>query len=116
MNAVRKAIFGQHLEEGWEDKLDHLKETVTNLIDEQDVKMSCTLKFHVLFCEVRLWCQREKRGLGQVSTQTGESIHCRLENFLDRFKGRELEGIIQWNSLSLGEEDEPLIDSDGDGD
>ena len=111
------AIFGQHLEEGWEDKLDHLKETVTDLIDEEDcVKMSCTLKFHVLFCEVRLWCRQEKRGLGQVSTQTGESMHCRLEKFLERFKGRELEGIIQWNSSCLGTEDEPLIDFDGDGD
>ena len=116
LNAVRKAIFGQHLEDGWEEKLDQLKETVTDLIDEDDVKMSCTLKFHVLFCEVRLWCQREKRGLGQVSTQTGESMHCRLENFLERFKGRELEGIIQWNSSCLGSVDEPLIDFDGDGD
>ena len=116
LNAVRKAIFGQHLEDGWEEKLDHLKETVTDLIDEDEVKMSCTLKFHILFCEVRLWCQREKRGLGQVSTQSGESMHCRLENFLKRFVGIELEGIIQWNSSCLGAVDEPLIDFDGDGD
>ena len=71
-----------------------------NIKDDKDCKMTCTLKFHNLFFHARQWCEKEVRGLGTVSCQAGESMHCRLEKFLARFSDKLL-GLIQWNSRVL---------------
>ena len=39
LDAVRNACFGKELQDGWIDKLDHLKETVKDLRDDEDIKI-----------------------------------------------------------------------------
>ena len=46
------------------------------------------------------WCESEKRGLGTVSAQTGESMHGTFEKFLERYKDLLL-AISNWNAQAL---------------
>ena len=83
LDNVRKACFGKELQEGWREKIENLQKSVKDLRDDEDVKISCTLKFHILFHHVKFWCKIEKRGLGTVSAQTGESIHGSFDKYLE---------------------------------
>ena len=110
LESVRKACFGKDLQEGWREKLDDLKAIVTGLSDDKDIQMSCTLKFHILFFHVKCWCEKEQQGLGVVSTQTGESMHCRFDKFSKRFGKDYLRAVVQWNGKVLW----ALPDDEGD--
>ena len=93
LNQVKKAIFSTVLKEDWESTLEHLKFVIQGLKDDEDIKMSCTPKFHIVIFHVKQWCEREiamnpdaPRGLGKVSAQTSESMHSRFAKHLERFK------------------------------
>ena len=101
LDDVRKSCFIKELQPGWEGKLAHLKDTVKDLRDDDDIKMSCTLKFHILFGHVSFWCQKENRGLGQVSAQTGESMHGVFDKYLERKNNDLLLAAGTWNSEAL---------------
>ena len=109
LEAVRKSCFGKVLQEGWENALKNLKEEITDLKDDEDCEMSCTLKFHVLFFHAWQWCKKEGRGLGTVSTQAGEAMHSRFEKFMKRYSD-PLQAVSQWNSRVLW----PQPDEEGD--
>ena len=92
LDKVRKAIFGTELKDNWEKTLEDLKEEIKDLKDDEDMEMSCTPKFHILIFHVKQWCEMEikmnpeaPRGLGKVSTQTSESMHCRFAKHLALF-------------------------------
>ena len=82
LEAVRTACFGKDLKPDWKETLEKLKNKVKDLVDDEDIPMTCTLKFYILFFHVKKWCEMEKRGLGNVSTQAGESMHGRFERYL----------------------------------
>ena len=65
---------------------------VTELIQDEDISLTCTIKIHAMFFHVREHCQdqillnpEEPNGLGRVSTQTGESMHKAFEIYFERF-------------------------------
>ena len=76
----------------WEIALDQFQSIVTDLIQDENIGLTCTTKIHVIFWHVREHCKDEialrpdePRGLGRVSTQTAESMHHRYEKYLERF-------------------------------
>ena len=92
LNEVRKAIFTTELKDNWEKTLEDMKFEIRDLIDDEGMQMSCTPKFHILIFHVKQWCEMEiannpdaPRGLGKVSTQASESMHCRFAKHLANF-------------------------------
>ena len=84
LDVVGKACFRKNLLEGWIEKLQCFKETVKDLRDDEDIQRSCTLKFHLVFSQIKFWCETEGQILGTVSAQTGEAMHGTFERCLDR--------------------------------
>ena len=78
-----------------------MKEKVKDLSDDEDVKMTCTLKFHILFGHVTFWCEEEGRGLGTVSAQTGESMHGTFDKYLERKNNDLWLAVVTQNSENL---------------
>ena len=110
LDVVGKACFRKNLLEGWIEKLQCFKETVKDLRDDEDIKITCTLKFHILFSHIKFWCGTERRGLGTVSAQTGEAMHGTFNRYLER-KNNNLElAMATWNSEALW----PQPDDSGD--
>ena len=101
LDTVQKACFGQELQDNWIEKLDHLKEMVKDLRDDDDIKISCTLKFQILFSHFKFWCEIEKLGLGTVSAQTGESMNSTFDKNLEMKNNDLLLAVRTKNSESL---------------
>jgi len=77
----------------WSSALAEFKRVITALIEDyHNIGMTCTLKIHAVIWHVRVHCQdqillnpEEPKGLGYVSTQTGESMHKAFENHFENF-------------------------------
>jgi len=89
---VRKSCFAVKLRQDWSEALAEFKRVVTELIQDEEIGLTCTIKIHAMFFHIREHCQdqillnpEEPNGLGRVSTQTGESMHKAFEIYLERF-------------------------------
>ena len=77
----------------WSSALAEFRRVITALIEDyHNIGMTCTLKIHAVIWHVREHCQdqillnpEEPKGLGYVSTQTGESMHKAFENHFENF-------------------------------
>ena len=101
LDAVQKACFRKDLLKGWIKKLQCFKETVKDLRDDEDIQSSCTLKFHLVFSQIKFWCETEGQILGTVSAQTGEAMHGTFERYLDRKNNDLLLAVRTHNSEAL---------------
>ena len=82
LDKVRQACFSTKLRADWSEALDEFKSAMTDLITDKEMSVNCTTKIHVVFWHVRQECEEQvqlnaenPRGLGRVSSQTGESMH-----------------------------------------
>ena len=89
---VRKACFSTKLKSDWSEALDEFQRQITDLVNDFEMDVSCTIKFHVIIIHVREHCEDElevrpeaPRGLGRVSKQTPESMHHKFDKYVERF-------------------------------
>ena len=89
---VRKACFSTKLKSDWSEALDEFQRQITDLVNDFEMDMSCTIKFQFIIIHVREHCEDElevrpeaPRGLGRVSKQTPESMHHKFDKYVERF-------------------------------
>jgi hypothetical protein len=101
LDKVRKACFATYLRADWSEALDEFKSAMTDLITDKEMGVNCTTKIHVVFWHVRQECEdqvklnpKNPRGLGRVSSQTGESMHKAFLRYLLKYSPH-------WNNVDL---------------
>ena len=79
---VRKACFGQILDEDYEEKIQKFHNDYMVLVDE--FGMSILVKAHEVFFHVVPWLKKWNIPLGVVSEQTSESLHSDFDSYIER--------------------------------
>ena len=72
---VRVSCFGHELREDFEEKIAEFVSAYSELVQNDENKMSVILKLHYLEDHVPQFCRTTGKGLGFFSAQTGEMVH-----------------------------------------
>ena len=78
LKRVVHACFGYNLRPDYKEKIQEFRLAV------QGIGIRITPKLHVIFHHVEDYCEAHGRGLGQVSEQASESVHCDFKKTWDR--------------------------------
>ena len=80
-DAVREACFGMELDDDYAQRIQKFKDDY--LILFSDYGFSVTVKAHDTFFHITPWLERWEIPLGVVGESAGESLHRRLNKFIE---------------------------------